>query len=312
MAKKIITSPSYRTTVSSNQWSSVEKATNKLEQLRVIGDESLLTVGENIYALTDHGQDSIPTFLHPIVTKEGITYVDVRGYVNKQGAVRSRNDYNLAVRRGRMDQVLAMDPDLFMGQEAFVVDVFSSWFANGIGTRLDLPLLAVANIRILAAVYYYGLMNQPDLRDDTEETVTLLLKQLPKMTRIPSEVMSDLFSVSEAAIEDLYKVSANHEGESTLDVLVTVITTILESEYHIDKATIHQSLVNGAFVGIGAAQIVGVAIESPPQFMLLMEYSLQKGVYSKTTIGRNVNSLARRHNVSRFEKFMINLQHPED
>lgn len=300
---------SYTTITNIDQSKRVADITERLEKLMIIAPEDFKSVGPNAYALLSLYSDSIQSFNHPIITKDGKVFMDARPFLNRAGGIKNKADYMLLERRSNIELAWANDPFEFVGHEAFIGDIFGSWVANVMGSRLNLPLVDAMHLRILATIYYVALI-QRDTSMNEEETIPFLVRYISKITRIPAQPIDDFFTGNESHIHRLFLEAAG-ANTTPIKALLIAIESTMDEDLGIDQTTIYNSLTRGAFVASNAADIVAVALEVPPVFFLIVGYSLQKGIFGKTTIGQTALGLARKHDSRSLEAFIKQAQSGE-
>lgn len=302
--KEIYSVPlSYDSAINRGMRDKVYGGLEELLKLLTLSQEDFEQFGTDAFAFTASGNDRVPIFQHPIISKEGKVFVDARPFISSTGNIKNKNDYVFLRRRAIIELFWAKNSDEFGGQEGFIADVFGSWFSNGIGSSLNLPMQVSQELRILATIYYMALVQRDQGYKDSEDLIFMLLKVLPRMMRIPAQPIDDFFVGKEEAIFNLYKRTAVTK-DAPLENLILAIGETIDDNYGVNKSSIYAALTRGAFVAANAPELVATAMELPPLFALMMDYSLTKGIYGKTTIGRVTLSLSRKHNVRRFEEFV--------
>ena len=256
----------------------------------------------NIIALIGE-QDDIPPFHHPIIYK-GQAYIDGRAFVNSAGILRNVYDFNFLVLRAQLDLEWTTNKEIFQGQEAFVVDAFASWFSNGLARNLELGLLAATNFKIAAAIYYLGIMHSME-NMHKDEVILTLLKMLPRIIRVPAQVIDDLIAQDEAAFIDLYlhKNTEKPEYFSNIHKLITILNTITNNEVTVDISVIYNSLARGAFITTNAVELASMAVEYPPVLIAMLILVNQKSIQRNTGLGQILFGIYKKHDIDSFEKF---------
>ena len=261
------------------------------EVFKFVRDKVVVLVGD---------VEKIPNFLHPIIHK-GKAFIDARAYVTKEGNIRNYYEYSLLVKRALIDLAWVEDKEIFFGQENLIIDAFSSWFSFGLQRNTNANLITATNYRIIAAIYYLGIFsNEHILKDD--DVITLILKKLPRIIRIPAQFIDDLIALNETAIIALYK--CGNGGLSKIHILADTLTVLTDESFKIDTGIIYNSLCRGAFIAANAIEISSIAIEHPPTFVAMMYCVTQKGLQQHTNLGRVVAGLVRKYDMEHFDRFI--------
>ncbi len=272
---------------------------NKEEYFKAMGGHENPDSVLALIALTD----KVPTFQHAIIYNN-VAYIDLRPWVTREGKIRDTFEVGFILRRAKLDLDWAYRQSLFLPLNDIVVDSFSTWFANGISRRLDITSHLVVKIRILAAIYYLGMMdNASEINDRDLEYY--LMRSIPRMLGIPVQLLLDLFDEDKDTVLDLYRKSAHSVTQTNkLSVLIYAISAFNSINYDIDVGVVQNSVCGGAIIVANAINITATALEHPPTFIMMMFMVMQKGNQSRTTLGLAVDSISRRHDRAVFDKFI--------
>lgn len=293
---------SYSTLLTRSQQDRISSVSPAIDKELTIGADATILKQEDHGVLAIIGEMNVPAFAHPIIHGDQVI-VDARALFNKKGDIKNNSEYLFLKRRAIMEREWVRSQEQFAAQGAYVVDVFASWFADGLTMRASMPIQTSTQLRILAAVYYTGRLQRESEEDiDRKDIIVKLLRVIPRYTRIPAQVVDDLFTGIEEKIASLYTVEGN-----SLEALIKVFNDVTADEYEVTTNLVYNALTRNAFVAINAPELVGMAIEVPPLFFLMIEYCLQKGIYRKTTIGQKTDGLSRKHNVRGYQDFMASL-----
>jgi hypothetical protein len=281
---------------------------NVIKSLLMINKESDIfrKVNNNLIAVIGDN-DKIPSFFHPIVFEDKV-YIDCRAFISKEGNIRNQYEWSLLVRRGCLDYQWIIDSGLFIGVENFVIDSFSTWFSVGLQRNTNASLLTATNYKIISAIYYLGLFNTDTFSSD-EEIINYLLKYLPRIIRIPAQVILDIISVKEELIIDLFTTKQVNlfltDKTTKINQLAEAITELTNEPFKIDTGIIYNSLCRGAFMAANAAEITSIALEHPATFIAMLTCVINKGLQGNTGLGRAALSTIRFHDKAVFDKFII-------
>lgn len=277
-----------------------------LESYLIVNKASELFRSENpshtIYTLIGN-VEHVPSFLHPIIYKNK-AYVDGRSYMNREGAIRNPYEYSLLLRRASLDLEWVVDRDMFYGQMPLAVDTFSTWFAHGLQKQTNASLMTATNYRILAAIYYMGLFNTQSIAHE-KDIEFYILKKLPRIIGIPSQLIQDLFAINMDAIIGLYCNGTTRQHDR-LTLLAENLTLLTNEEYQIDVGIILNSLCRGAFMAANAIEITSISLEHPPTFLAMMSFVVAKGMQNNTNLGKALMGVSRKHDMQAFAKFIEN------
>lgn len=295
----------YNTNVLKGQLQKVQNITNQIESLLLVSSDDYLfkKIGAHIIGVVG-STDHIPIFYHPIIYKNK-AYIDIRAYISRDGGIRSLYEYGLLVRRAHLDLAWAENKELFYSQEAFIIDVFSSWFSFGLQkNHADVSLLTATNYRVAAAIYYLGLFSNEHIHKD-DDIVTELLKRIPRITRIPLQTINELIESNASSIISLYRNGIAADPINRISQLCEILTLLTNEDLTITPGIIYNSLCRGAFIAGNAVEITSVAIEHPPTFIAMVSVVFQ-GSQNNTTLGRALLGVGRRYNTN-FDKFIIDI-----
>ena len=249
--------------------------------------------------------ESVPAFAHPIIYKDQVL-IDARAYVNKDGQIKDLSEYHLLRRRAAADLAWANDSMEFGSQADLVVDVFASWFANGVTRRMNMTMVENNQLRILAAIYYLHFLHRAEGLSD-EETAITLLKVLPRILRVPAPMVDEILgALDKEAITKLY----GYYGDKTpssgeyLNSMLELFNTLTDHSFKLTTPLVFNALTRGAFISANSPEMAAIAIEHPPALMVMIWYALQKGIHGKTTIGLTAGAVCRKHNEDKFNQFM--------
>lgn len=276
---------------------SLQNVENEVLKLLTLDDTGERVLKEkNIVSIISNAE-GVPGFAHPIHAGETII-IDRRPYVNREGKIKRDIGDHLLVQRAKIEHAWLMSPDIFASQDSLIVDIFSTWFSKYIANRLNLDTRSDEQLKVLAAIFYAGKLHSKE-ELDRDELEFWLLRRLPKMLRISADFISEVLDDREEMIWKIWL--------GSLPDLATTFNDIMDNSVEIDIEAIYNALSRGAFIGANNVEIVSVAIEHPPTFMILVDYALEKGLQGKTTLGRISNSLAGKHNHKKFKAFMHNI-----
>lgn len=295
----------YTTTGQIGQLNKVNSIARSIESLLIINknSENLKQISGNVVAVIGD-VEHIPTFLHPIIHNDH-AYIDVRNQISKDGSIRNIDEYALMVRRAKLDLAWSRDKSLFYSQEKFVIDAFSSWFSYGLGRSTNASLATIANYRAISAIYYLGLFNDQDISED-EDVEIQILKQIPRIIRIPDQIINDLFTLNQTRVIELFRNGNSNDPSPKIHQLARVLSIVTNEETTIEPSIIYNALCRGAYIGTNTADVTAIGLELPSTFIAMLSCIMKKGLQNNTTLGKAVLGVSRNHNTN-FDKFLADI-----
>lgn len=294
----------------------LQKTISTLEKLTIMsadGAGPIKKIREDeerkLLAVQDNSVD-IPVFLHPLHV-DGVTYVDFRPYINREGAIKNKVDSLMLAERAMFEMEWMSGREGFQVHADYIIDVYSDWFSTGLGRRLDMDLKATTWLRIYAAIFAYGLLFKPVLRDerDIEDEKGKIMKIVSRATRIPAIAIEQAMDHADEIKADWAVMVNNDPGlppalQRHYRALQYILTTSeVFGDIEFKPVLIATSLAGGSFLGANSKEVALAGIESMPTFIYMMYKSSQKGIYGKTKIGISTLGMGRRHNMAAFIKY---------
>lgn len=277
----------------------------EIESLLIINkDSDAFKIIDNKVIAIVGDLEHVAAFLHPIIDKNK-AYIDIRGFITKDGGIRNYYEYVLLVRRALLDLAWVNDKEIFSSQSNFVIDTFSSWFSYGLQRNTNASLLTATNYRIIAAIYYLGLFSEKHIFKD-EDVILYILKKLPRMISIPAQLIDDLITLNESAVISLFN-NGSIQTENRILQLSNILTVLTNEAFTIDPGIIYNSLCRGAFIASNSIEIASIAIEHPPTLIAMISCVTQKGLQNKTALGKAVLGIMRKHDMDSYNKFIMNV-----
>lgn len=299
---------SYSTTITSGMKGKMSSIATELEKIMILNgtDSDSLRSMENgqIIVLTGTAEN-VPAFAHPFYSNDKV-FIDARPFTNREGGIKDSTEFNLLYKRAIVELCWIEDRVEWASQADFVVDVFATWFADGITRRLNMTMVENQQLRILAAIYYLRTIYRYNGHDKAD-AYTTLLRVLPRMLRVPINMIQEITDViGEENIADMFIFNQTdiEINSAHLDKLCTHFNDLTDNAYKLNKSLVFQCLVRGAFICANSPEITSVAIEFPALMYLLIWYCTNKGIQGKTAIGLKVQALGRRHTADKFNRFM--------
>ena len=256
-------------------------------------DEKYLARPSKSLLIVKAGFDDIPPYPHPVfiesLTK---TVIDGRPYATKTGEFRKDMALTFLMKRGLLEQHAVMNPEFFTYHDGLLTDVYASWISKRVSSAAQLSDVAESQLKVLVAVYCLRNIHGDELSGNTERLVTWYLKKISKECNVPSAFIDELFTTLEDDnIAEIY----------SLQDVVNQFNILTDDIYRLGKNVILESTVHDSFIGSNVSELVAIGLENIGTFAIMVDYSLQGGLYGNTTIGRIVKSVKGRHKVDRFE-----------
>lgn len=300
------TSNSYSTIITRGMQQKVGKITHEVDKIIALNGNDLNAIEAVDNCLILKGElESIPAFAHPLIYDDKVL-IDARAYVNKEGQIKDLSEFHLLRRRANLELAWVNDTVDFGSQADLVVDVFATWFANGLTRRMNMSMVENNQLRILAAIYYLHFLHRAEGLSD-EETAITLLKVLPRILRVPAPLVDEILgALDKEHITALY----GYKGEQTpgssvyLELMLELFNTLTDHSFKLTTPIVFNSLTRGAFISANSPELAAISIEHPPAFMLMIWYAMQKGIHGKTSIGLAASAVTRKHNEDKFNQFM--------
>lgn len=291
---------SYETLLTQGLIDRVYLVRNHLDKLLALGDTDNLDTESYRDIIIIRGIDvDIPFFNHPLIYNDKVV-IDYRPYLTRDGKLKIGYGSKLLLTRARAELEWVRSRDPFVGHAHLTTDIYSTWVSNSIGMRLNLSMDVVVRVKVLAAVYWLGLLHGIT-EMDTEEVNIKLLTLLPRIAGVPATFVNEIITHDSDLLKELY---LNTDGLQPITKLPPAIESVTNDEYDINTKVLYSMVTPGSYVGDNAVEVSGIALESPPTFYALVNLTGDKGIQSKTSIGKAVGYVKRKHNYEAFTKFM--------
>lgn len=254
-------------------------------------DGEIITRMDNVIVIKDDFKDT-PAFIHPVYTDD-MVIIDGRPYVNAKGEFKKDPNFQLLIRRARMEAHIVENPDYLTYHDNLIVSVFSSWLSKRTSAALTLDIKAEMHLKILIAIYAFKSIHGSDMEDRPSRQVIWLLRRITKACRMPTAFINDFFEL--IGDDGVY-------GIQTMNNVAEVFNEVTDDNYRLAPSSILESVASGSFIATNASEMVAVSLENMGTFAVMLGYSLQGGIHHQTNLGRIVKSDAKAHNPDRFVK----------
>lgn len=175
----------------------------------------------------------------------------------------------------------------------FPAKVFSRWISNSLINKLSLDAIQVAKIRALVIVYYIQLFNPLSENATDEDQIKILTRASRYIGGIDSTTLGMLVG----------KIPVLND----LQDLVTWIKTSMDSA-RTDKLTVGLLYdVIGYSFGERYKEAVCIALEYPPIFMALVYKTCVERSFTRSGLGRIIETVVSRGNDKEYVKEIVHL-----
>jgi hypothetical protein len=240
----------------------------------------------NCYFVTPH-ITNIKPFAHPIkvdINGRGTSYVcDVRGFTrlnaNREVVISSALDYSVSTERCILEQRWNVDgPRRIFDLGIFQVEAFGRWISSGLRARYTLDAEAAMRISIAASFYYYCMC------DDTTEDVYSDEDAL----KIAS-ILGRSYGLSP---QETLEVIGEPLILRSIEGLINIIK-VCGNSIRLDRLSIVDiyTMYGGTWFGANGREIVAVALEHPPTFVVLIKHAMTERGFRNSMLSQILKPL---------------------
>lgn len=285
-----------------------------LKSINIINNpDTLVEESKNVFGIIGN-LDNIPPFTHPIAVSpifshgsenNTLVFIDARAYVNNQKEIIRDYNYTFLLKRAQLDQLWEDDFEVFFPALGLTTDIFSSWVSYQLSLKYNMDLIQGVYIRVILAIYFMGLVSNEIISN--QEIEGKVAKFLNKNLRIPTETIVEVLelfkgipstdNLNTTALTQLYNANTvnplnyDKDYKGKLVTLVYIINQITNNDYQITLTSFIQTVIRGSFICNNPSEIVGISLEHPPLFYLLIFTILSSNIQNKTSLGKTVLSL---------------------
>jgi len=254
---------------------------------------------ENIFILR-FDNAHIHTFLHPVLYNDKV-YADARAYYNRQQRLNNFSEYLLIKKRAKLLYHWNKNREYFTSVERLIVDAFSSWVSFRLQHTTNCNILTSTHYRIVAAIYYLGLLTYSE-HFSNENCIIYILKHIPPIINIPTQVVNDLITLDEETIITVFR--HIDDNKSAIHILAEAITKMTDGETLITPSVMYNSCCRNAFISSNSLEIATISMEYVPDFIAMLQLVATRGLQNKTGLGKILLSIQRKHDMLGFDKFV--------
>jgi len=222
------------------------------------------------------------------------TVVDTRAFEGADGKIRQQRELDALAMRAKYMHSWIEEPSLYESVLPELSILFAEWMVQSITQRHGPTIAQQEIIRIYLACYYRTLMfTADDLKQvDADYLGEVLFKFAVTQLKMPRD-----FVTSVMEDENFIKVLNNliAVGKSDLNNWLTGLNLYLDTPaIRLDSSALIILTVSASWMGWGAQDIAGTAIEYPPMLAYMANMAMTLGVYRRTKIGMAVEACKRR------------------
>lgn len=249
--------------------------------------------------------DTIPYFNHPIFVKDindsesdPVVFVDVRnfGMYNKpqqKFVVRNKTEYVWSIQRAVLNHIWTHGRKESLRDISLLpVAAYSSMIAESVGRRYALDMAQQTILQVLACYHYYCLFTNEKEFDETE--LNKIVGGIARATKISAEfiygVLNEVPVIN--TLTDFCKYAKiKTESVSLEDFDVGILF----------------SITGGSWFGTNAREIMAVALEHPPTWIMIVYGAVSEATFKRSVLAKLIERLAKRHSSEVFAKNLVML-----
>ena len=222
----------------------------------------------------------VPAFFHPMVVNyngEKTVVVDVRSSgkfdeSNYQFKVRNPYEYDFITLYGELNNFWVKDNARLLASVSHLpTSLYARWMSENITRRFGLNPQDQMTIAILAAFFYLGQFINDDVPDDRE------------LQRLCGVISKSVFVNAETVLSVIDKRNYIKDVKEFCEVLKEATGNVRLNEL---SAGVLMTLLKSSWYGTNASELVAVAMEFPPAWVLLTYSSYVDRSYKNTGIAK--------------------------
>lgn len=281
----------YATKINRKQSKIVAIVEEFFTEQKILNSSRIMKVQPWLFAIAPDVED-VPQWNHPLVTKQGEVFIDIRPHVNHEGRIKNQREYDYLVERAMLEHVWNVEPEAYDVLTTVLPPIFAQWVCAMLASRFNAEYRDIEVYRVIMIIYYWFLMQPNGAGHETEADVeTRILRMLTQKQRIPLPFVEEILSsdFTKELIKDFVKV-----GKVPLASALHTANALVESPtINLDDSTILIYLVDGSWFGFAGKELATMVTEHPPTLVHMLNLSLTVGMYRKTKIGGAVESIKR-------------------
>lgn len=264
------------------------------EQVASGADTYFATLGKHI-RIPKPDNERLTYWTHPI-THEGITYIDTRAYLTKDGRVRNTIEHTVLLERAVMEHVWQHDSAIYEGIAGTLATVYAEWVSSGICSRYNATISDRSKFVVVLTCYFlsviYKRYNHDVVGGSGIKLSDVAFKTLTRYAGLPVDYI-------EGVMNDMLVYISKDEDGLDLGELAAAMVSMSDIEMgNFDRTVIMQLSGAGSWIGANSTLLAITALENPPTFTVLLKNSVAISTYrNKTRIGRAANAVERKVNL---------------
>lgn len=249
--------------------------------------------------------DSIPYFNHPIfiqdptkTSEDPIVVIDVRnfGMYNRPQAkfvVRNKTEYLWNIQRAVLNYIWAYArKESLRDLSLLPAAAYSSLMAESVGRRYALDMAEQTTLQVLACYYYYCQFTDNKEWDEVE--YNRIVGAIARCTKVQADF--------------IYKTLHEAPIVNTLSEFCQIVKTRTQSvSLEGFDVGILLSITGGSWFGTNARDVMAVAIEHPPTWVMVVYGGVTEATYKRSVLAKLMERLAKKHPADVFAKNLITL-----
>lgn len=254
----------------------------QLERIHLLGGFGLEKIPNAGGLMLTPNDPTIPPFAHPLPIKSNnrIEYViDVRPFTRldseRNVVISSRLDHKVSVERNILQSRWYTEgARAIFALGNFQVKAFGMWLGNALRLRFSLDPATLQNVQILASYYYIC------ISDDTTDKVY----DDEAFTKI-SQLIANIWHSSS---EEVKGIIGEPKVLQAVDDLVSILVHLSDSKRleRFNRVELYQVIGGSWFGGGNPRELIAIAIEHPPTFVILIYNAMTEKGYQKSMLGQ--------------------------
>lgn len=270
----------------------LHKTQGELSRASIMGNLSPLENTDDVMEVQPRSDvdaiiNAIPSFAHPMLfegahQKEMQLAIDVRAfgsYDRNRAAffVRNTTEYNLLVARAKLNKIwLTQTTSIVRDLSALPLGLYSSWVSEAVARRFGLDPQEQLNLAILAGIFYLTLFSDENLIEH-EQSRLKLVSQVSRGVRVSAEMVL-------AVVDQLYEGKANLNTLNDFVVWAEPVThSVRLKDFNVGLLF---SIMGGTWFGTNAKELVAVALEHPPTWMIIVLAATQERTFKNSVVAQ--------------------------
>ena len=254
----------------------------QLERIQLLGSFGLERIANDGGFTLTPNDPAVPPFAHPLPINTGkrLEYViDVRPFTRldseRNVVISSRLDHKVSVERNIMQSrwyTEGCQAIFTLGN--FQVKAFGMWIANALRLRFALDPEAVQRVQIAASYYYLCISDDTDSQVYDEEAFFRIGQLLATIWHVSADQVMGYIG-EPTVLQNVFD-------------LINVLVRISDSKRleRFNQVELYQIIGGSWFGGGNPRELIAIAIEHPPTFVILIYNAMTEKGYQKSMLGQ--------------------------